>query len=307
MRDKDIDTIIMLDSQKTLEEVTSLCQKNFPNGDISTLEYVFYDTIKLFSGDFEGYKACNTQYHDLDHTLSVFLTTARLIDGVILSGITISHKSFILALVAALFHDAGFIQTDDDQTGTGAKYTLGHELRSIDFSSNYLKQKGFTSEDYRDCGHMIQSTMLSIDVDSIPFRSFQIETMAKIVASADLLAQMADRKYLEKLLFLYKEFKEAGINSFESELQLLEKTEDFYTQLSRKRLDHSLSGLARHIKLHFKIRHNIDEDLYQISIDRNRRYLQSLLTEHQANYRQMLRRGDLINSLEGKIDTEQES
>ncbi len=49
-----------------------------------------------------------------------------------------------------------------------------------------------------------------------------------MLGSADLLGQMSDRAYLEKLLFLYKEFREAGIPGFNTEFDIIRKTVDFY-------------------------------------------------------------------------------
>ena len=63
------------------------------------------------------------------------------------------------------------------------------------------------------------------------------------MGSADLLAQLADRLYLEKLLLLFMEFEEARLPEFETALELLQKTADFYDSVARKRLDEQLGGV----------------------------------------------------------------
>jgi hypothetical protein len=85
----------------------------------------------LFNGKYPGYSECNTKYHNLEHTISVALATARLVHGSHLEGHEFSPKNILLALVASLFHDAGLIQAEGDINGSGAKYTIGHEERRI--------------------------------------------------------------------------------------------------------------------------------------------------------------------------------
>ena len=184
--------------------------------------------------------------------------------------------------------------------GTGAKYTIGHEERSIEFMKEYLSSKDFSSQDTEDCSHLIQSTILSFPVKDIPFRSKEIETLGKIVGSADLLAQIADRNYLEKLFLLFKEFEEANIPEFSSELELLQKTEGFYAYVAQKRLSEDLGGISAPMLSHFKYRWNINKDLYEESISRNIEYLKSVVTECEDSfqcYLDKLRRMDISKKI----------
>jgi hypothetical protein len=48
------------------------------------------------------------------------------------------------ALVAALLHDCGYLKLRSDRSGTGAKYTFCHVLRSCSFASSYLPPMGST-------------------------------------------------------------------------------------------------------------------------------------------------------------------
>ena len=45
-------------------------------------------------------------------------------------------------------------------------------------------------------------------LEEIPFRSDETRAMGRILGSADLIAQMADRTYLEKFPLLFEEFQE---------------------------------------------------------------------------------------------------
>ena len=272
---------------------------NCNTGDV--VEEAFNDTVKLFNGHFRGYKASNTKYHDLSHTLAVFLATVRLVHGVIIDGRTLSSDIIVIGLISALFHDAGLIQTEDDREGTGAKYTIGHEERSIIFIKKYLVEKHLYKTYLDDCAHIIGCTITGLLPGEIPFRSRESELIGKIVGSADLLAQMADRLYLEKLLYLYQEFQEGKIPGFESEFDLLKKTESFYEDVSKKRLDIDLGGVSALMRIHFKNRLEIDRDYYQENIQKNIKYLRNVILKYEREYRQMLRRAGIVASLEEAV------
>ena len=53
------------------------------------------------------------------------------------------------------------------------------------------------------------------------------EILGKMLGTADLLGQMSDRTYLEKLPFLYLEFKHAGIDGVGTELDFFDSTPGF--------------------------------------------------------------------------------
>ncbi|MFC1850197.1 hypothetical protein ACFL27_08405 [candidate division CSSED10-310 bacterium] len=289
--------------EQSIEEVQKICSMLDTTLDFSFIIRSFDDVSRLFSGNYKGFQACNTKYHDLNHTIDVFIAVARLIHGIVISGKQLSHQGIILGLIAALFHDAGFIQTIDDTEGTGAKYTIGHEERSIEFINHYLSDKGYSSEAINDCGHMIACTILRKSLREIPFRTEEVKVLGQIVGTADLLAQMADRNYLEKLLFLYKEFEEAKMPGFDSELELLKKTEAFYRDLSKKRMNEELGGVDSFMYLHFKNRWRVDLDLYQVYARKNIAYLKAILRTFDDDYRQMLRRAGVVEKLHRPLDT----
>ena len=242
-------------------------------------DYLFADTVRLFNGEYPGYQASKTKYHDLEHTHSVVLATARLMHGCCIDGQVLTPRDIFLGIAAALFHDTGLIQTEVDTVGTGAKYTVGHEERSIKFMSEYLSSKSFSSKAIQDCSQLIRSTILSLPTKEIHFSSKEIEALGKIVGSADLIAQIADRNYLEKLLMLFKEFEEANIPGISSELELLQKTGDFYTFVAKKRLLEEFGGISASMISHFKHRLNINRDLYEEAALKNIEYLKSLVDE----------------------------
>ena len=288
------DLVDVSDSTIVLNEIKQIVTLMVEGYDPSNLEMVYGDVVTLFKGEFPGYQASNTKYHDLEHTNSVALAAARLIHGCTLAGMTFEIDKILLGVYAALFHDVGLIQTQDDKIGSGAKYTVGHEKRSIVFMRKYLSQKGFPEQQIEDCSHLIMCTILNLPPKEIPFRSSDIETLGKIVGTADLMAQIADRYYLEKLLLLFQEFQEAGVPDFATELDLLKKTRGFYKNVANQRLVHDFSGISTNMTAHFKQRWGVEKDLYSESIQKNIDYLKVLLErtgDNIATVKKTLRRG----------------
>ena len=257
------------------------------------------DVIRIFSGRYPGYRACNTVYHDLEHTLETFLALARLIHGAHVSGRDIPPGIIILGLVTALLHDIGYIQHTGDRAGTGAKYTHVHISRGIEFMQSYLPEKGFSSKDILVCRKMILYTDPDADIPSIPFRSRDHILVGKMLAAADLLGQMASRIYLEKLLLLYCEFEEAFISEYDDEKDLLRKTLSYF-EVTGEKIRHDLDGVDRYLRPHFRARWDIDHDLYAEGIERNVNYLKEILDDPEENYRRFLRRRGIVETFDAR-------
>src|SRR5574340_780826 len=80
------------DAGSVLREVRHVIALIHPGFDFRSLDHVFGDILRLFNGQYPGYKGCNTEYHDLKHTFDVFLTLARMLHGLSLEGRTVSRK-----------------------------------------------------------------------------------------------------------------------------------------------------------------------------------------------------------------------
>jgi hypothetical protein len=264
---------------ETLAEIKNILLLIDPSSDPSPIEKIFADIIRLFNGEFPGYKASNTKYHNLEHTCSTALAAARLMHGLHVQGQVFAQRLVQLCLIGALFHDTGLIQTEEEVEGTGARHTIGHEDRSIALMGKYLAEKDYSQEDIRDCSHIIKCTELFFPMEKIPFASEEVRTMGKIVGTADLVAQMADRNYQEKLPLLFMEFQEAGAQGFETPLELFSKTEEFYRKVARKRMKNELGGISAAALYHFRERWEIDNNLYEESIKFNIRRMQDTVTE----------------------------
>jgi hypothetical protein len=256
------------------------------------LAAAYATVIDLYEGRYPGYRACNTPYHDLRHITDVFLALARLVHGSVLDGFALDGRSIALALSASLFHDAGLIQTSDDTEGTGAKYLADHDQRSLRLMRVYGRKSGWSESEIEAGCFVISCTDLSHDVAQISYPSAAIEHLGKLLAAADLIAQMADRVYLEKLLYLYHEFKEGGVSHYTSEIDLLRKTIGFY-QFVAQRLSPIADMIDRLTRRHFTARWDVDINLYQVAIDSQKQYLQFILNQA-GDPRDHLRRQDIV-------------
>ena len=277
-------------TSETFAEIKKILLLIDPSFDSLLIENVYNDIIRLFNGNYPGYRASNTKYHDLEHTCAVTLATARLMHGIHVQNQTFSSRVIQLGLIGALFHDTGLIQTVEENDGTGAQYTIGHEDRSIALLERYLSDKGFSAEDILDCSHIIRCTKLSLPLNEIPFRSEETKTMGKVLGSADLIAQMADRNYLKKLPLLFLEFKEAGMAGFETPLELFENTEEFYHSVARTRLAEELGNVSAAARYHFKSRWGTDRDLYAESIKNNIKNMREITGVCVENYACMIKK-----------------
>jgi hypothetical protein len=245
----------------------------------------------LYAGGFAGYRRCLVEYHDFRHTMDVMLASARLLDGYNLTRGPLPAGLASDLLLAALLHDTGYVQEDWDTEGTGAKYTREHERRSVEFLRRNAGAFGVSEAALPGLARMIEATDLKVEFSGIPYVSEAEKTAGAILGSADLVGQMADREYLEKLLFLYYEFREAGIPGNDTEFDILRKTRGFY-DLAVRRLHVTLLGTHELAKLHFRQRWGEDRNLYTVAMERQIAYLERIIADSTTNFRHKLHRGD---------------
>lgn len=278
------------DSSAVLTAIQDIWRWSYPSVGFQPIPVVTGRILSLFKGEFSGYHACDTDYHNLRHTLAVFLATARLIDGRTVEKLPFKFDIARDLLLAALFHDTGYIRLIGEEAGTGARYTSQHVERSTRFVQKNAKALELECPDR--IARMVWATGLRDEITVQDWASAEEREAGAILASADLVGQMADRAYLEKLLFLYYEFREAGFPGYDTEFDILLKTVGFY-EMTVARLDGELGGVRSYLRAHFRERHGHDRDLYAESMDRQMAYLRGILADDSTNFRKKLRRMDL--------------
>lgn len=297
MDDKELYNVLQIEEPpNVLEEVLTILSLISPQFNTSPVRAAFDVIVALFDGKYPGYRACNTEYHDLRHTTDTLLAMVRLLHGALSDGDDFTERYIAIGLISALFHDAGYIQQDNDDDGTGAKFTSTHVQRSMDFFEIYARQTGMSEEEIATGRDMIACTDLWTDISEIHLSSRIAEDMGKLLAVADLWAQMADRVYLEKLLYLYQELKECFPPLFKSQVDLIRKTIEFYGVVDG-RLTYIWEKVNRIARLHFKIRHNIAENLYQFAIEQHREYLKQIVSLPDDELMQHLKRAGVVEKL----------
>lgn len=123
----------------------------------------------------------------------------------------------------------------------------------------------------------------SIDPDRLFFHSAEMQLAAFAVGTADILAQMADRYYLERLPFLFLEFQEAGLDVHNSPQELMQQTSKFYHDVVIDRLAHSFGNVTRYLKIHFRERWAMEENLYLVNMKKNIKYMQYIIAQTDAD------------------------
>jgi len=204
-------------------------------------------------------------------------------------------KNARLALITALMHDTGYIQTDEDRSGTGAKYTQVHVERSILFMKKYFTDNGFSKAQFNACTALLLCTEIEMgqSVDDIKFSTHETELLGKMLGAADLLGQMADRTYIEKLPFLFREYREGNVGDFKSEIDLFMNTGEFYEKM-KIRLSKDLGNVARFLPAHFKARFGISGNLYEEAIENNMKYIKQIVKESGKEYKKVFRRTQIV-------------
>jgi len=264
-----------------------------PDYDFTIAQSTFDDVVRLFRGEYPGYCQIKTLYHDLHHTMDVFLCAVRLMHGVHVSGTRLTDMELTMIMMGALFHDIGYAQRIGWEMGTGAQFTLSHVGRGIKFMQSYIADHGFPPSLASSLKFIIRCTDPAESVPDIDFPDERTHLLGQIVSSADLTGQMADRTYLEKLLFLYLEFEEANFGNYDSIHDMLSKTHAFYDKI-RMKLEKDLGGINKKLAFHFKDFYGVEKNYYLDAIEKNIAYLTLITKQSEEKHLAMLKRGGIV-------------
>jgi hypothetical protein len=273
------------DAGAVCNEILRIYQELYLDPSPEVLTQAFADLTRLYQGKYPGYVGCDTLYHDTQHVLDVTLAMARLMNGYERTSHgteQFGERLFRLGIITALFHDCGYIRhKKDTRHRHGAEYTLRHVSRGARFLEEYLPKVGMPDL-AGVAAQLVHFTGYEIPVQQINVPGLIFRLLGNLLGSADIIAQMADRCYLEKCHErLYPEFVLGGIARrrngdgseevvFESADDLVMKTPDFHLVAS-KRLDESLGGAHRYVQRHFG-----GQNLYLEEMDRNLRFAKTV-------------------------------
>lgn len=276
---------------ETHRRVTAIVADMAPDHDMRRIDGAFDLVGRAYQGQLEGYHELQTLYHNDEHTLEVVLCAARLAHGLHLSGRTLGDDGIDMVVLGGLFHDIGYLKRIGEEEGTGAQFTATHVQRSTEFARRHLVDEPAAFLD--GLVNVILITDHRLPVDRIVFTSEREQLAAMATGTADLVSQMGNRFYLERLLLLFFEFREANMGGFVDFDDLLEKTAAFY-KMTRERLDGPLQNLSPYLAKHFERTEGVAVNRYQESIDKNLVYLERVLHEAHGHRIDLLKRGGLV-------------
>lgn len=270
-------------------EVNRIFHELYPNARTDALNTAFNDATAMYRGEFPGFMVCDTAYHDIQHVLDVTLAMARLIDGYERGRIgteSINERLFHLGVVTALFHDIGYLRRNNDEkkVTNGAEFTLIHVSRGAQFLREYMPRLGMPDM-ANIAAALIHFTGYERPVASIEVPGLIYRLLGNLLGSADIIAQMADRCYLEKCRDrLYPEFLAGGLTKkrdgsgneitvFSSGEDLVRKTPGFYAGATH-RLQHDLGRGYEYAESHFR-----GQNLYIEEVNKNIRFAEQIATD----------------------------
>jgi hypothetical protein len=275
------DQVNTTDAASVNGEVNRIFLELYPNASTHVLNRCFRDLSRLQNGEYPGYHRCDTGYHNLQHSLDVTLAMARLMDGYERtqdrSG-ELGARLFRFGIVTALFHDIGYLRkVNDTRHKNGAEYTLKHVTRGAKFLEEYMNRIGM-AELAPIASRIIHFTGYEKPINKIDVPNLTFRLIGNMLGTADIIAQMADRCYLEKCRDrLYPEFVEGGLAArdeadrragvmFRSVEELMQKTPNFY-KTATVRLNDQLGSAYGYASKHFG-----GQNLYFDEIDKNMQY-----------------------------------
>jgi hypothetical protein len=286
--DYDVTNTVKVSSVADVRDaVQKLFSTTFPTASFDSLWLAFHDFDLLFDGLMPGYRGCDTVYHDKQHSLDMTLAMTRLLAGhekICAEEDRFGPDRAMMGIVTALFHDAGYIRRDDESRwNNGAEFTNWHVSRSAELLQVTLPRLGLGQ--WVDVAtRVVHFTGYEINIDDIELDNPNDIMIGHFLGTADLMAQMADRCYLEKCRDrLYSEFVLAGVAVtkdaghmneilYASGIDLLKKTPGFYQNMAMSRLNTKFNRAYRYIEAVYDGRNPYFE-----FIEKNLRYLNSII------------------------------
>ena len=311
--DFDVTNTVQVSSPRAvLGAVTALYRPTWPGLPLDPIERAFEHFERLFAGEIPGFHGVDTVYHDRQHTLDITLALARLIVGYERQQpeeTRLGGARAIVGLLTGLFHDVGYLRrTDERESRNGAEFTRVHVSRGARFLEEYLPVVGFGAwvPVAREIIHFTGYEVPFAQIEArLPDRRDVI--VGHLTGTADMIAQIADRCYLEKCRDrLYAEFVLGGVAlpfsggyrqvKYASGLDLLRQTPEFIEDVRSKRLEQDFGAAYHWLEILFGGRNP-----YMEAIDRNVEYLRQVLRSE--NWQLLRRRPPIFAATEDPMGT----
>ncbi len=167
-------------------------------------------------------------YHNIEHTIFVTLVGQEILLGKHIREGQISHEDWLHFMISLICHDIGYVKGVCSQDRPSERcYASGKEGNVIylppgvtDASlTPYHVDRGklFVDERFGD-NPLIDTEVVKDNIEltrfPVPLDSDHQDTnhYPGLVRAADLIGQLSDPRYLQKITALYYEFEETGVN-----------------------------------------------------------------------------------------------
>lgn len=167
---------------------------------------------------------CDCPYHDAMHTMMVADVGQTILHGRLISQGDVSPQEWVHVLVALLFHDIGYLRglLKGDREGSYVADEADNRVTPPEGATDaYMMpfhvtrgcifiQERYGSEPMIDVATVagyIEMTRFPVPDDA---RYRRVDTLAALVRAADLIGQMGDPLYMQKLSRLFIELVESG-------------------------------------------------------------------------------------------------
>ncbi len=201
-------------------------------------------------------------YHTVEHTLQVIKVGQAILEGKQSYEGSVSPRDWLSMLVALLCHDIGYIkgicpgdrpQCHRYDTGkggqvylhpqaTGAALSEHHVARSQAYVATHFSQRPWL--DVAAIQWNIEMTRFPVPDDA---RYRDTASYGGLCRAADLLGQLGDPRYMQKLSALFDEFEETGTNQtlgYKTPADLRASYPHFYRHMVYPYIRHSLHYLG---------------------------------------------------------------
>ena len=198
-------------------------------------------------------------YHDAEHTMQVTLAMRAILFGRCLL-VETSAEDCAHMLVASLMHDIGYVRgilPGDDDAGlvvddTGRQICLPRGSSDAALQSYHVERSKLFVLDRIGASKFLDAPRIARAIAATQFppcdlpENEVLDEEASLLRAADLIGQLGDPHYLQKVKALYHEFQEAGTNEtfgYTSPADLIDLYPRFYWNVVSPRIQTAIRYL----------------------------------------------------------------
>lgn len=170
----------------------------------------------------------NAPYHDVEHTILVALVGQEILRGKYIREGRVSPEDWLHCIISLLCHDIGYVKgvCNQDRVEVGF-FATGIQYERISLSSDSTdaslapfhvdRGKLFVEEYFGDRSLIdVQVIKRNIELTRFPVPADEEHqdtvNYPGLVRAADLIGQLGDPQYLQKMTALFREFEEVGVH-----------------------------------------------------------------------------------------------